>query len=350
MKAVIYTEFGPPEVLHVVDMPAPTPKDGEVLIRVHATPVAYGDLLARNFKAVTSREFNMPLPLLLPMRLAFGIRKPKVNILGSEFSGEVAAAGRQVTRFKVGDQVYGYLGQRMGAYAEVVCLPAEGTLALKPANMTHEQAAAVPYGAIMATSLLQRANVLPGQKVLINGASGGIGSAAVQLAKYYGAEVTGVCGAARMDTVKALGADHVIDYARPLQELAGAQRHLPAGQLQDESAHADAAHQDVGQPEGDLCICRRKGRASRVRRQAGRVGRLPNRRRPLLSPGAGRPSAPLRRVGVKNRGGRPPRRTQPTGLADRREKVANSSEELATFSRATSVEFAQFGQFVAESG
>jgi NADPH:quinone reductase-like Zn-dependent oxidoreductase len=214
MKAVIYTEFGPPEVLHVVDMPAPTPKDGEVLIRVHATPVAYGDLLARNFKAVTSREFNMPLPLLLPMRLAFGIRKPKVNILGSEFSGEVAAAGRQVTRFKVGDQVYGYLGQRMGAYAEVVCLPAEGTLALKPANMTHEQAAAVPYGAIMATSLLQRANVLPGQKVLINGASGGIGSAAVQLAKYYGAEVTGVCGAARMDTVKALGADHVIDYAR----------------------------------------------------------------------------------------------------------------------------------------
>jgi NADPH:quinone reductase-like Zn-dependent oxidoreductase len=214
MKAVIYTEFGPPEVLHVADMPAPTPKDGEVLIRVHATPVAYGDLLARNFKAVTSQEFNMPLPLLLPMRLAFGIRKPKVNVLGSEFAGQVEAVGSAVTRFKPGDAVMGYLGQRMGAYAEYVCMSAEGTLAMKPAAMTHEEAAVVPYGAIMATSLLQRAHVQPGQKVLINGASGGIGSAAVQLARHYGAEVTGVCAAPRMDTVKALGADHVIDYAR----------------------------------------------------------------------------------------------------------------------------------------
>ncbi len=214
MKAVVYTEFGPPEVLHVADVPAPAPKDDEVLVRVHATSVGYGDLLARNFKAVSGREFNMPLPLLPLQRMVFGFRRPKVNILGSEFSGEVAAAGRQVTRFKVGDQVYGYLGPRMGAYAEYVCMPAEGTLALKPATMTHEQAAAVPYGAIMATSLLQRANVQPGQKVLINGASGGIGSAAVQLARHYGAEVTGVCGGPRTEYVKALGADHVVDYAR----------------------------------------------------------------------------------------------------------------------------------------
>lgn len=214
MKAVIYTEFGPPEVLHVADVPAPTPKDDEVLIRVHATPVAYGDLLARNFKAVTSQEFNMPLPLLLPMRLAFGIRKPKVNILGSEFAGEVEAVGSAVTRFKPGDPVMGYLGQRMGAYAEYLCMAETGSLALKPASMTHEQAAAVPYGAIMATSLLRRANIQPGHKVLINGASGGIGSVAVQLARHYGAEVTGVCGTPRLEYVKALGADHVIDYTR----------------------------------------------------------------------------------------------------------------------------------------
>ena len=213
MKAVVYTEFGPPEVLRVADVPVPTPKDDEVLVRVRAASVAYGDMLARNFKDVSGREFNMPLPLLLPQRMVFGFRRPKVNILGSEFSGEVEATGAQVTRFKPGDQVYGYLGPRMGAYAEYVCISETGVLALKPANMTHEQAAAVPYGAIMATSLLRRANVQPGQKVLINGASGGLGSAAVQLAKHYGAAVTGVCGAPRAGYVKALGADRVIDYA-----------------------------------------------------------------------------------------------------------------------------------------
>ena len=149
-----------------------------------------------------------------PCAWYFGFSKPKVNILGSEFAGEVEAAGSSVTRFKPGDQVMGYLGQRMGAYAEYVCMPESGSLALKPANMSYAEAAAVPYGAIMATSLLRRANVQPGHKVLINGASGGIGSAAVQLAKHYGAEVTGVCGTPRLDYVKALGADHVIDYTR----------------------------------------------------------------------------------------------------------------------------------------
>ena len=213
MKAIIYTEFGPPEVLHLAERPQPVPKDSEVLVRVHATPVAYGDLLARNFKDVTSREFNMPLPLLFPMRLVFGLRKPKVTILGSEFAGEVEAVGSAVTRFKSGDQVMGYLGQRMGAYAEVVCIAESGSLALKPANMSYAEAAAVPYGAIMAMSLLRRAHIQPGQKVLINGASGGIGSAAVQLAKHHGAEVTGVCGAPRLEYVSSLGADHVIDYA-----------------------------------------------------------------------------------------------------------------------------------------
>ena len=214
MKAVIYTEFGPPEVLHLAERPKPVPRDNDVLIRVHATPVAYGDLLARNFKAVSRREFNMPLPLLLPMRIYFGFNKPKVNILGSEFAGEIEAVGSSVTRFKPGDQVMGYLGQRMGAYAEYVCMAENGSLALKPATMSHAEAAAVPYGAIMAMSLLRHGGVQPGHRVLINGASGGIGSAAVQLAKHYGAHVTGVCGAPRMKYVKALGADQVIDYTR----------------------------------------------------------------------------------------------------------------------------------------
>jgi NADPH:quinone reductase-like Zn-dependent oxidoreductase len=212
MKAIVYSQFGPPDVLQLEEVDQPFPKDNEVLIRVHAAPVNYGDLVARNFKNIPSSEFHMPLPLLLPTRMYFGFTKPKINILGSEFAGEIEAAGKDVKRFKQGDQVYGYLGQRMGAYAEYLCMPEDGSVAIKPANMTDAEAAAVPYGAIMATSLLRHANLQPGHKVLINGASGGIGSAAVQLAKNYGAEVTGVCGAPRTDYVKLLGADRVIDY------------------------------------------------------------------------------------------------------------------------------------------
>ncbi len=140
MKAAIYTEFGAPEVLHVAERPKPVPRDSEVLIRVHATPVAYGDLLARNFKNVSRRDFNMPLPLLLPMRVYFGFSKPKVNILGSEFAGEIEAVGKAVTEFKTGDQVMGYLGQRMGAYAEYVTMAENGSLALKPANLSYAEA------------------------------------------------------------------------------------------------------------------------------------------------------------------------------------------------------------------
>jgi NADPH:quinone reductase-like Zn-dependent oxidoreductase len=175
--------------------------------------VAYGDLLARDFAHFTSREFNMPLPLLLPSRMHFGFRKPKVPILGSEFAGVVKAVGRSVTRFQPGDAVMGYRGQHMGAYAEYLCMPETGSLAIKPANMSYAEAATVPYGALMATSLLRHGHIQPGRQVLINGASGGIGSAAVQLAKHYGAEVTGVCGGPRLAYVRSLGADHVIDYA-----------------------------------------------------------------------------------------------------------------------------------------
>jgi len=169
-------------------------------------------LTARNFKSITPRVFSMPLPLWLLSRLAFGLNKPVNPILGSEFAGVVEAVGAQVTRFKPGDAVFGYRGLAMGAYAEYVCMPESGMLALKPAQMTFEEAAAVPYGALTALSLLRKVNLRPGQKVLINGASGGIGAAAVQLAKTYGAEVTGVCGTPRLDFVKALGADRVIDY------------------------------------------------------------------------------------------------------------------------------------------
>ena len=214
MKASIYTEYGTPDVLHLAEVAQPTPRANEILIHIHATTVNFGDLMGRNFKAVTPRTFNMPFFFWLPAKLAFGLNKPRNPILGSEFAGEVAAIGDAVTRFKPGDQVFGYRGEKMGAYAEYACLPEDGTVAIKPANLTYEEAAVMPYGAIMALSLLRKADLQPGQKVLINGASGGIGSAAVQLAKHFGAEVTGVCSTPRLDFVKSLGADYVIDYTR----------------------------------------------------------------------------------------------------------------------------------------
>jgi len=214
MKAIVYTEYGPPEVLQLKEVAKPTPKDNELLIRVSATSVNYGDLVARNFKAISPQKFNMPFLFWFLAKIFFGFRKPKIHILGSEFAGEVEAVGQKVKLFKPGDPVFGYLGQRMGAYAEYLCLPEDGCIAIKPANISYEEAASIPYGAIMALNLLQKVNIRRGQKVLINGASGGIGSAAVQLAKHFGAEVTGVCGTPRLELVKCLGADHVIDYTK----------------------------------------------------------------------------------------------------------------------------------------
>jgi NADPH:quinone reductase-like Zn-dependent oxidoreductase len=192
----------------------PVPQDDELLIKVHATSVNFGDLLARNYKEVSPRKFNMPLLFWLAAKISFGIRKPRITILGSEFAGEVEAVGRHVQSFKPGDPVFGYRGESMGAYAEYICIPEKSVLAIKPVHLTYEEAAIVPYGAIMALNLLKKANLQPGQKVLIHGASGGIGSAAVQLARHYGAEVTGVCSTPRLDFVKSLGADKVIDYTR----------------------------------------------------------------------------------------------------------------------------------------
>ncbi|MEM7114326.1 MAG: NAD(P)-dependent alcohol dehydrogenase [Chloroflexota bacterium] len=214
MNAIVYTKFGPPNVLQRQEMDKPTPKDNELLIRIRATSVNYGDLIARNFKAITPRSFNMPFPFWLPARLEFGISQPKKRILGSEFAGDVEAVGNQVTQFKAGDAVFGYLGARLGAYADYVCLAEDDMIAHMPKNMRYEEATAGPYGTMTAMNLLKKTPIKPGQKVLINGASGSIGSAAVQLAKLAGAEVTGVCSKPRIDYVQALGADHTVDYTQ----------------------------------------------------------------------------------------------------------------------------------------
>ena len=212
MKAIVFTEYGSPDVLRVQEVAKPSPKENEILVRVQATPVNYGDLTARNF---ANSQFNMPALFYLPARLAFGWNKPKIRILGSELAGEVEAVGSRVTKFKPGDTVFAYVGMSMGANAEYLCLPESGTVAHKPANLDYAQAAALPYGAVMAASLLERARLQAGQKILVNGASGGIGAMAVQLAKHHsGAEVTGVCGTPRVAYVKSLGADHVIDYTQ----------------------------------------------------------------------------------------------------------------------------------------
>lgn len=214
MKAVVYTQYGSPDVLHLKEVEKPAPKDNEILIKIHANSVNFGDLIARKLGVTPSREFHMPTLFWLFARMEFGFSKPKKAILGSEFAGKVEAAGKDVTRFKIGDAVFGFRGMNMGANAEYVCIPEDSLVAIKPANMTYEEAATIPGGALTALSLLRKVNIQRGQKVLINGASGGIGAAAVQLAKHLGAEVTGVCATPRMQMVKALGADHVIDYTK----------------------------------------------------------------------------------------------------------------------------------------
>jgi NADPH:quinone reductase-like Zn-dependent oxidoreductase len=215
MKAIVCTKYGPPEVLRLKEVKKPIPRNNEILIKVHATPVNFGDALVRDFEAVSPRKFHMPFLFWLMGKFYFGFRKPKISILGSEFAGEVEAVGKDVKRFSPGDPVFGYRGPRMGAYAEYLCMPEDGVAALKPANMTFEEASAVPYGAIMALNVLRKARLQPGQKILVNGASGGIGPAVVQLAKsHFGAIVTGVCSTPRLEYVRSLGAEKVIDYTQ----------------------------------------------------------------------------------------------------------------------------------------
>jgi NADPH:quinone reductase-like Zn-dependent oxidoreductase len=195
MKAIVYTKFGPPEVLQLQDVEKPTPKDNEVLIRIHATTVVKEDPDMR-----ASPGFN-------------GFLKPRNSILGQEFAGEIEAVGRNVTRFQPGDQVYGI--DMFGAYAEYKCMPENKALAIKPVAMSYQEAASLPNGALTALPFLRdKGQIQNGQSVLIYGASGSVGTAAVQLAKYYGAEVTGVCSTANLDLVRALGADRVVDYTQ----------------------------------------------------------------------------------------------------------------------------------------
>lgn len=214
MKAIIYETYGPPEVLKLVEVEKPATNENEILIKNRAASVNYGETLARNFKDVTPGKFNMPFLFWIMARSFFGFSKPKIKILGSEFAGNVEEVGKSVTGFKVGDKVFGYRGQSMGTYAEYFVIPEKSVVALKPGNISYEEAAAVPGGSMVALFILNKLNIQKGQKILILGASGGNGNFAVQIAKNYGAEVTGVCGTNRVNFVKALGADKVIDYTK----------------------------------------------------------------------------------------------------------------------------------------
>ncbi|MCL2177918.1 MAG: NAD(P)-dependent alcohol dehydrogenase [Proteobacteria bacterium] len=208
MKAAICTRYGPPEGVKIENRPKPKPKDNEVLVRVHAATVSSGDCRVRSANVPA---FYKPMMLLM-----FGFRKPRQPVLGTELSGQVEAVGKEVKSFKEGDAVFGMTGMKMGAHAEYIALPENGKngkLVPKPQNLSHEQAAAISFGGTSALHFLRKGNVQQGKKLLVYGASGAVGTSAVQLAKHFGAEVTGVCSGDNVELVHSLGADCVIDYS-----------------------------------------------------------------------------------------------------------------------------------------
>lgn len=206
MKAVVWTKYGPPDVLQIREVAKPAPKDNEVLIRVHAASVTPGDCHMRGLK--------LPILFQIPLRIYVGLRKPtRITILGQELSGEIEAVGNEVTRFNKGDKVYASTFFRFGAYAEYACLP-EKYVVSKPSNITYEEAATIPIGGVYGLHIVRAANVHSGQRVLINGAGGSIGTYAVQIAKLLGAEVTAVDSTEKLTMLKSIGADHVIDYTK----------------------------------------------------------------------------------------------------------------------------------------
>ena len=208
MKAIVCTKYGPPEVLQLKEVEKPSPKKNQVCVKIFATAVTASDCRVRAFR------FPLWHPMILMFRLIIGVTKPRKPILGLVLAGEVESVGSDAKRFKPGDQVYGMTGPGFGTYAEYVCLSEKECLIKKPANVSYQEAAAVTYGGLLAGHFLQKGNIQSRKRVLIYGASGAIGTTAVQLAKHYGAEVTGVCSTTNLELVKSLGADAVIDYTK----------------------------------------------------------------------------------------------------------------------------------------